>query len=67
LTQNYNYDDFDFFNKVKSLIENIKKKNILNINEKIDLKGISIYPRKNLLFDNIITQISLLLMKKYFI
>jgi len=53
LTINYNYNDFDNFNKVKSLIENIKKKNIFNINEKIDLQGISIYPQKNILFDNI--------------
>ena len=53
LTKDYNYNDFENFNKVKSLIENIKKKNIFNINEKIDLQGISIYPQKNILFDNI--------------
>ena len=54
LTQLYNYDDFDINNnKVKSLIEEIKKKNIFNINENIDMKGISIYPQKNIVFDNI--------------
>ena len=53
LTQFYNYDDFDNNNKVKSLIEEINKKNIFNINENIDLQGLSIYPQKNLLFDNI--------------
>jgi hypothetical protein len=53
LTKDYSYDDFDNFNKVKSLIEEIKKKNIFNINENIDLEGISIYPQKNILFDNI--------------
>ena len=53
LTQFYNYDDFDNNNKVKSLIEEINKKNIFNINENIDLQAISIYPQKNILFDNI--------------
>ena len=53
MTQFYDYDDFDNNNKVKSLIEEINKKNIFNINENIDLQAISIYPQKNILFDNI--------------
>ena len=53
LTHYYNYNDFDDNNKVKSLIEIIKKKNIFNINGKIDAKDLYIYPQKYLLFDNL--------------
>ena len=53
LTETFNYNDFDNNNKVKPLIEKIMGKNIFNINEDIDLNGLSIYPQKNILSENL--------------